>query len=49
MQEFALESLRTVNGLSSFAGMIGGIFPFVDRVLGRIGLRSRGSASGEPP
>jgi MFS family permease len=40
IQEFALESLRTVNGLSSLGGgMVGGIFPFFDRLFDRIGFR----------
>jgi len=39
IQEFALESLRTVNGLSSLAGMVGGIFPFFDRLFDRIAFR----------
>ena len=40
IQEFALESLRAVNGLSSLSGMVGGIFPFFDRVFDRLGVRS---------
>ena len=41
IQEFALESLRTVNNLSSLGGMVGGIFPFFDRLFDRIGFRDR--------
>jgi MFS family permease len=44
MQEFALESVRAVNGLSSLSGMVGGIFPFFDRVFERFGLRNNRSA-----
>lgn len=41
IQEFALESMRTVNGLSSLGGgMLGGIFPFFDRLFDRIGFRN---------
>ena len=49
IQEFALESLRTVNGLSSLgSGMVGGIFPFFDRVFDRIGFRNTRTAGDRP-
>jgi MFS family permease len=36
IQEFAFESLRSVTSLSSLGGMVAGMFPFFDRVMGRL-------------
>lgn len=49
IQEFALESLRAVNGLSSLGSMVGGIFPFFDRLFDRIGFRNTRGTARPPP
>lgn len=49
IQEFALESLRGVNSLSSLGGMVGGMFPFFDRLFDRIGFIARGAVRTRPP